>query len=146
MFSAALVAECAGESYLTSARIAAALLRTESVKAFCSQIRVDATVATDALDDPRTLSFDECEHRLMRRLAADGVALGSAEHRAQVEYRPLEPVVRPVVGRALEEHGGLAMSPLRLLMELLLADTTLAERLEPHGLRAEALREALTGE
>ena len=146
LFWAALAAECAGETHVTGNRIAAALLRSDSVRDFCSRAQIESARVLDAVDDPQTLSFDECERRVRSELARDGVELGSQQHRARVQLRPIDPVVRGVLDLIIERHGHVGVSPLELLRDLIRADPSLAARLMPHGLDADAIHAAIEEE
>ena len=138
MFWAALVAQCAGEAHVTASRIAAALLRTDAARA-----RLDSARMLAAVDDPQAVSFDECEQRVRRELAATGSEFASKEHQATVQLRPLEPHVQKAVSALIGRDGAILVTPLQLLLELLLADLTLAARLAPHGISVESIRAAL---
>lgn len=138
LFRAALVAQCAAETHVTTNRIAAALLRTAAVRELCARAQIDPVRLFDAVDDPGALSFEQCERIVTNELARDGVELGSREHQERVQLRPMEPVVREVLDRALERHGRIDVSPPELLRDLIGADRRLAERLAPHGLSAAA--------
>lgn len=140
MFWAALAAQCAGERTVTANRIVAALLRTPSVRALRDSADLFA-----AVDDPRTLSFAECELRVMQDLVDHSLELGSKEHQATVERRPLEPAVKPVFDALLLEDQFL-VSPLELLLALIRADPALAERLAPHGLTIDTISAALAAD
>ena len=143
MFWAALAAQCAGETQVTGSRIVAALFRADSVREFCSRAQIDSARVMDAVEDPQALSFAECERRVRSELAANGLELGSREHQETVQRRPLDPAVRGVFDRMIEQHGQIGVSPLELLLDLIRADAALAERLAPHGLSAEAIRAAI---
>ena len=56
------------------------------------------------MDDPQTLSFEECERRVMQDLADNGLELGSKAHQDTVVRRPLQPSVKPVFDALLESH------------------------------------------
>ncbi|HYC92425.1 MAG TPA: hypothetical protein VEO54_24665 [Thermoanaerobaculia bacterium] len=129
MFWAALAAQYAGETYVTANRIVAALLRTPSVSELCARAQLDCARLYAVVDDPRTLSFDECERRVMQDLADKGLELGSKEHQATVVRRPLEPAVKPVFDVLLDRQEQFLVPPLELLLELIRADPALAERL-----------------
>jgi hypothetical protein len=146
MFWAALAAECSGETSMTANRIAASLLRTNTLRTFCSRAQIDDALLLSAIDDPQTSSFEECERRVMRKLAEDRIEFGSKEHQATVQRRPLEPVVRRVLDPIIERHGGIGVSPLVLLRDLIRAEPVLAERLAPHGLNLDAISAALENE
>src|SRR5712691_7539928 len=105
MFWAAVVAECAGEPYVTASRVVASLLRTRSVIDLCDHEHIDSARVLDAVEDPRTMSFEACERTIIRELESKGVAFASREHRALVETRPMDPVLRPVVGNIIERYG-----------------------------------------
>jgi hypothetical protein len=143
MFWVALAVQCAGETHVTAKRIVAALLRTDSVREFCSGAKIDSERVMDALEDSDTLSFAECERRVRSELAANGLELGSKEHQDTVQRRPLDPAVRGVFDRMIERYGHIGLSPLELLLDIIRADPALAERLAPHGLNAEAIRAAI---
>jgi hypothetical protein len=134
MFRAVLAAQCAGEPVVTGRRIVAALLRTESIAAFCSRARIDSARVRDAVDDPATLAFDECERRMEAELAEKGLAFGSKEHQASVQRRPGDPRLKAVFDNIVERHGRLAVAPLELLFALMRADPVLARLLAPHGI------------
>lgn len=139
MFWALLVAQCANETHVTSNRIIASLLRSESVSAFLSRAQIDAARLLEAVDDPQLLSFEECERRIHAELALNEIVLGSEEHRGRVQLRPLDPVAREVMNKVIERYGHVGVSPLELLREMLRADSVLASRLAPYGLDAEAV-------
>jgi len=61
------------------------------------------------------------------------------EYQARIEHRPVEPLVRSVLDKVIEQHGQIGISPLALLLDLMRADPALAERLAPHGLNAAAI-------
>lgn len=143
MFWAALAAQYAGESYVTRNRIIAALLRTESIADFCSRMHIDVSGLLDAVDDPETLSFRECQRMVTADLAEKGLELGSVEHRATVQRRSVDPSIRPVLDAVLDRHGYMAASPLELLLDVVQADATLAERLACYGLTAASIRTEL---
>lgn len=143
MFWAALAAQCAGESYVTGSRIVASLLRTRSVERFCARAQIDSARVRDAVDEPHTLSFDECERRVRTELAAQDLEFASREHQAGVRLRPLEPAVRDVFYALLDLHGRLGVPPLELLRDVLRADTALAQRLTPHGVTVDSIGTAL---
>jgi len=142
MFWAALVAQCANETFVTANRIVASLTRTDSVRAFLSRAQIDAARVLEAIEELHTLSFDECARRVECELASTGIELGSANHRARVQLRPIEPVARAVFDKVIEQHGHIGVSPLELLLDLLRADPVLASRLAPLGL-ADAIRTEL---
>ncbi|SRR5688572_29945187 len=121
MFRAALVAQSAGETHITAKRIVASLLRANSVREFCSRAQIDSARVLDAVSD----EFD------------------STVDQAPIEHRPVEPLVRGVLDKVIEQHGQIGVSPLELLLDLMRADPALAERLAPHGLNAAAIRAEL---
>jgi hypothetical protein len=141
MFWAALVADCAGEPLTRATRVAAALIRAPSVAEFCSRAGIALTPIKAALEDPETVTFNECQRIVMTKLEEAGVELASKEHLAMMQsrLRPLEPLVREVLDPMVAEQGHLALSPLQFLLELMRADSALAERLAPHGMSVEAL-------
>jgi hypothetical protein len=143
MFRAAVVAQCAGETNVTANRILAALLRADTLTELCSRAHIDSALVMKAVEDPETLSFEECERRVRSELAGNGVAFGSREHQAAIQYRPLDPVVRPVLDRTFQRHGHVAVSPLELLLDLIRADPAMAERLATHGLDATVISAGL---
>jgi hypothetical protein len=111
---------------------------------FCLREQIESARVLEALeDDPSRLSFDECERRVRNRLADQGVEFGSNEHRGTIQYRPVEPIVREVLDKVVEQHGNMGISPLELLLILIRADPALAERLAQRGLRADAISAAL---
>ena len=128
---------------MTVNRIVAVLLRANTIREFCSRAQIDSARVMDALEDPQTLSFEECERRVRSELAVNGLELGSRGHQATIQSRPVEPAVREVLDRVIEQHGQIGVSPLELLLDLIRADSALAECLAPHGLNAEANRAAL---
>jgi hypothetical protein len=117
MFRAALAAQSAGETHITAKRIVASLLRANMVREFCARAQIDSARVLDAVGD----EFD------------------STEHQAPIEYRPVEPLVKGVLDKVIEQHGHIGVSPLELLLDLMRADPALAERLAPHGLNAAAI-------
>ena len=121
MFWAALAAQSAGEPQITAKRIVASLLRATTVQEFCSRAQIDSAGVLDAVGD----KFD------------------STEYQARIEHRPVEPLVRGVLDKVIEQHGQIGVSPLALLLDLMRADPALAERLAPHGLNAAAIRAEL---
>lgn len=139
MFWAALAAQCAGERYVASNRIVASLLRTPSVRELCSRAQIDPARVFGAVDDPQALSFEECEREVMQDLADKGLELGSQEHLASVERRPLEPAMKAVFDAIEQRPDRSAIAPLELLADLIRADPALAERLAAHGLTAGAI-------
>lgn len=139
MFWAALAAQYAEERDVTASRIVAALLRTPSVSALCSQS------ALAVMDDMQSPSFDECERGVMQDLADKGLELGSKAHQDTVVRRHLEPVVKPVFD-ALLESDQFMVSPLELLLALIRADASLAERLAPYGLTVATISAALAAD
>ena len=143
MFWAALAAQCAGEPHVTANRIAAALLRTPSATTFCTRSQIDSAVVCGAADDPERPSFADCEREVSRDLAERGVELGSREHQATLELRPLHPIVKPVFDAVVERREQFAIPPLELLLALIDADPALAERLARHGMTAGRIRAAL---
>ena len=143
MFWAALAAQCAGEPHVTANRIAAALLRTPSISALCTRLQIDSAVVRGAVDDPARPSFSDCEREVSRDLDERGVELGSREHQAIVELRPVDPLVKPVFDAVLKRREQFAIPPLELLLAFIDADPTLAERLAHHGLTAGRIRAAL---
>jgi hypothetical protein len=96
MFWAALAAQCAGETHMTANRIVAALLRANTIREFCSRAQIDSARVMNALEDPQRMTFEECERRVRSQLAVHGLELGSREHQATIQSRPLEPAVRGV--------------------------------------------------
>lgn len=146
MFWAALAAQCAGEPSITANRIIAALLRTETVRELCARARIDFMHLFTAVDDPATLSFDECERQVRRELAETGIELGSKEHQATVQLRPIEPAVRRVFDSDLTEHGRFAVPPRELLLKVMRADGRVAERLAREGLTVEVISRAIEEE
>lgn len=134
MFWTALVAQCAGEPVVTGRRIVAALLRTESIAAFCARARIDSARVRDAVDDPSVPTFDECVRRVEAELAEKGLAFASKEHQASVQRRPLDPRVKAVFDDMIERHGQLGDTPLELLLGLMRADPVLAGLLTSHGM------------
>lgn len=120
MLRAALAAQSAGETHVTARRIVASLLRADTVREFCSRAQIDSARVLDAVGD----EFD------------------STEYQAPIERRPVEPLVRGVLDKVIEQHGQIGVSPLELLLDLMRADPALAERLAPHGLHAAAIRAA----
>lgn len=144
MFWAALAAQHTGETHMTANRIAAALLRTDSIRELCARAQLDLGRLLDAVEDPQVLSFEECERLVWRELEEKGLEFASKEHQASVQRRPLQPEVLPVFSAILDRHGHMAASPLELLRDVLRADAALAARLAPHGLDAEAIDRALS--
>jgi hypothetical protein len=134
MFWTALVAQCAGEPVVTGRRIVAALLRTESIAAFCARAGIDSARVRDAVDDPAELPFDECVRRVEAELAEKGLAFASHEHQASVERRPLDPRVKGVFDDMIERHGQLGDTPLEVLFAVMRADPVLAGLLAPYGI------------
>jgi hypothetical protein len=98
----------------------------------------------EAVDDPRALSFDECERRVRRELADKGLELGSREHQETLELRPRHPAVKPVFDALLKSHDQFAVSPVELLLALISADPALAEQLARHGMTSAALEKEVT--
>jgi hypothetical protein len=143
MFWVALATQCAGERSVTGKRIAASLLRTDSLRELCSRKQIDSARLFVAVEEPGTPSFEECQRRVRSDLAEKGLAFASKEHQATVQPRPLDPIALGVVGAILERDGHLGASPLELLLDLIRADAGLAELLAPHGLDAESIRAAL---
>ena len=143
MFWAALAAQCAGERYVTANRIVAALLRTPSISELCSRARIDSADLFHAVDDPETMSFEACERKVMRDLTDKRLELGSKEHQASIERHPLEPGVKPLFDAVEKRPARYAVQPVELLLDLIRSDRALAGRLEPHGLTARAITEAL---
>ena len=143
MFWAALAAQYARESYVTRNRIVAALLRTESIADFCSRAHIDLARLLDAVDDPRSVSFRECERMVTADLAEKGLELGSVEHRATVQRRSIDPSVRPVLDAAIDRRGSIALSPLELLLDLIGADAVSPTTLASYGLTADSIRTEL---
>ena len=143
MFWAALAAQYAGEPDMTANRIVASLLRTDSVRELCSRAQVDIARVSEVVESALTLSSEECERMVMRDLAEKGLELGSKEHQAGVQLRPLEPRMRGVLDEILARHGQLAIPPLELLLHVVRADAALAESMAPHGLDAETIRAAV---
>lgn len=133
MFWAALAAPCAGEPSITASRIVAALLRTETVRELCARARIDFAPLLAAVDDPGSLSFDDCEQQVRRELAETGIELGSKEHQATVQLRPIEPAVRRVFDEVL------TVTPLELLVKVMRADGRVAKRLAGVGLTVEVV-------
>ncbi len=146
MFRAALAAQWAGEPLVTADRIVASLLRTSAISELCASARIDLARLLEAADDLRAVSFEECERGIRADLAATGVELLSKEHQAGVTLRPFEPAVKGVFDAILERHGQLAIPPRELLLDLLGAQPTLAERLASHGLTVSMLGAAVDGE
>lgn len=145
MFCAAVVADCADETYVTGRRLVASLVRTASVRAFCSRAEIDLAPVFAAVDDPEQLSFAECERRVWRDLSERGVEFASNEHAAGIQERkrPLEPTVRGVIDAVIDRYGQLGAPPLELLLDLIRLDPALVGCLSPHGLTAESIRAAL---
>jgi hypothetical protein len=125
MYRAALAAQIAGEPYVNGDRIAAALLRTDGLREFCLRAAVNAARVLEMIGDAPSPSFEDCEQR-----AKNGPAL---------QFRPLEPLLKPVFDAVLERESQLAISPLALLLEILRVHPSLATRLAPHGLTPEAI-------
>jgi hypothetical protein len=113
---------------LTGRRVVAALLRTDAVRERCSRAGIDQARLFAAVDDPRFLSFEECE----RQVASD--AGGGA-----VVPLPLDSALLPVFSAIIERDGHLGASPVELLRDILRADAALAKLVAPHGLTAESL-------
>jgi hypothetical protein len=125
MYRAALAAQNAGEAHVSGDRLVGALLRTDSIQEFCSRATVSATGVLESLGDAPSPSFEECAER-----AKSGPAL---------ELRPLDPLLKPVFDDVLQRESQLAISPLALLLRILRVDSSLASRLAPYGLTAEAI-------
>ena len=143
MFRAALAAQSAGETHITAKRIVASLLRANTVREFCSRAQIDSARVFGAVDDPQALSFEECERKVMQDLADKGLELGSKEHQASVERRPLEPAMKAALDALEQRPDHSAIAPLELLVDLIRADSALAERLAAHGLTAGAIATGL---
>jgi len=143
MFWAAAAAQCAGETHLTGNRIVVALFRTGALRELCERLQIAPAGVIDAVEDPRALSFEECERRVREELAASGLEFASPAHRASVPLRPLDPGVKGVFDAVLERHGHLGVSPLELLLDLIRADPVLAQKLARQGLTAASIGEAL---
>lgn len=143
MFRAAVVAQCAGETNVTANRIVAALLRADKITELCARAQIDSAGAMKAVEDPEKQSFEECERRVHHELAGTGVAFGSREHQAAIQFRPLDPVARRVLEPIIGEHEHVAVSPLKLLLDLIRADSVMAQRLAVHGLDATVINAAL---
>jgi hypothetical protein len=139
MFWAALVAQCSGETHVTASRIAASLLRAGSVRELCERLHIALPGVLDAANDPATLPFEECVRRVEAGVAEQGRELGSKEHQASVQPRPLEPAIEGVFRGVVERHGALSEAPAAFLREILRVDPVLAERLAPHGLTVGAI-------
>ena len=140
MFWAALAEESADEPMTSANRVAAALLRMDSVKAFLIRAQLDAARVLEAVDAPGSLPFDECERRVLSELARKGLELGSVEHRAAFRPRRLVPVVGEAVDSVFNPYDDRPVSALELLLALIRADVALAERLAPHGVSVTQLR------
>ena len=112
MFFAAVAAQGANEPSISTNRLVAALLRTNSVQQFCVKANVDLSAV----------------------LADGGVELGSDADPAALELRPLAPAIKRVLDPLIAQHGRIAISPLQLLRGLIGADPDLASRLKPFGL------------
>jgi hypothetical protein len=143
MFWAALAAQCADETHLTRNRIVVSLLRTDAVRQLCQHLQIAPAKVIEAVEDPRALSFEECERRVRSDLAESGLELGSKEHQASVQLRPLDPVVKHVFDTLLERDGQLAVTPLELLLVLLRADPPFAQRVADRGLTVGAISAAI---
>lgn len=143
MFWAAAAAQCAGETHLTRNRIVVSVLRTNAVMELCQRLHIAPADVIDAVEDPHALSFEECERRVRRDLAAYGHEFASKEHQASIQLRPLDPGVKEVFHTVMEQHGHLGVSPLELLLDLIRADPALAERLALHGLSADSISAAI---
>lgn len=136
---AALVADCAGETFMTTSRIAASLLRTPSARVFLERAQLDPVRLLAAVDDPRFPSFDECADRVSAELEASGIRLGSPEHLRNVRHRPLDRPALGVLGSMIETDGHVSGAPLRLLARLIHSENALAERLAKAGLTADRI-------
>lgn len=134
MFSAAVVAQCAGESVVSTSRLAASLLRTGSVQQFCVQTNLPLERIALAADDPRSPSYDDCLVQAKKRLDDTGIEFGSDAHRTSLMLRPLAPAIQRVLDPLVERHGRIAVSPLQLLRDLIASDPELADRLRPFRL------------
>lgn len=143
MLWAAAAAHCAGETQLTGNRIVVSLLRTGAVRELCRRLQIAPAEVIEAVEDPRVLSFEECERRVRGELAGNGHEFASPEHRASVPLRPLDAGVKGVFGAVLERPGHLGVSPLELLLDLIRADPALAQILARQGLTAASIGAAI---
>lgn len=113
------------------------------MRAFCVRAGLDQASLRDALQTAHTPSFDECERRVQQELAEAGVGFGSERHRARVHYRPVDEATRRALDPIIQREGAIRLSPVALLLELVLTDPRIAERLASRGLTADVLhREA----
>ena len=143
MFWVELVAEYAGEQYLTANRIVTSLLRTAALQNFCARAKIDHSRVLEALERLQEPTFEECERQVRERLAAQGLKLGSPTHLRQVQRRRVEPTLKDVFHRIITKYEHMALSPLELLLEVIRADAAAASLLEAHGLTAEAIAATL---
>lgn len=144
MLWSTLAAQYAGEPYVTRSRIVAALLRTESAAGLSSRANIDLAALLEAVDDPGTLSFCECERVVHDDLAAKGLVLGSAEQFATVRLRPIDPAIRSTLDAVIDRYGYMGASPIELLLAFVEQDPAFAARLATHGLTVETLRTGIT--
>jgi hypothetical protein len=117
MFWALLAARAAGEPQVTAPRVAAALLRCESM----ASLRAD-------VDAPEALPFDECARRVAADLARRGIALGSPEHIQETTPLPLHPSVQAAIEAVTRADADAVITPHDVFHALLAADPELARR------------------
>lgn len=139
MFWVAAVVHCAGETHVTANRIVASLLRTNALRDLCSRAGIDFAGLLRAVDELETPSFAECERRVWKDLADQGIPFLSKENEARIERRPLDPALKPVFDAVFERYNAMTISPAQLLLDMIRADPALAERLAAHGLTAGAI-------
>lgn len=121
MFWALLAARTAGETEVSAGRIAAALLRSDDLAAWSHLVRT--------MEDPKSLSLDDCVRRVTDDLGARGIELGSPEHLGSVRPLPLDAAVRRAVDRIMSRgDAGEIVTPVELFRALLAADPELARR------------------
>ena len=142
MFWALSAARCAGETHVTSGRIASAAFTTPSVAAFCEEAHLSCAHLAAAADGPGVMATAECQRIAEQQLAEKGIPIGSREHLDSVRPLPHEPTARAVVHAVWSAADERAITPLELLLALIRADESLRARLASHGLNEEALRSA----
>jgi uncharacterized heparinase superfamily protein len=138
-FWAGAVAGVAGEPETATRRVVAALLRTPSVVKFCAHAGLNHAELLESVEDPQAMRFEACQRNFEQEFERKGIAVPSNECLAVHKPPPADAVMRQIMTRIIEQHGHVGIPPLELLLDILRADRSLADRLAAHGLDESAI-------
>jgi len=141
-FSAAVVAVACGEDEISARRIGSALLRDESVHAFCRALSGSVDALIETIDGHRDANFQQITESIEHSLAAKNESFGSPAHINSLKLLPLSAAMKMAFD-SLAERVAATNHPSRsidLLVASLEMDAGLRTDFANFGLPLEAIR------